>query len=459
MVAAAPMPALRRPWEDALLADPRLLATMADVVGGPFHVVHPETFGENLDAFDAVFRGLGVPGLIRFGSKANKARAFVSACADAAARAGDPGRFGVDAASAGEFTAALGAGVRGEEIVVTGPMPSAQVLHLARRHRALVAVDTRTTALALADRPSDEPLQILLRLRPRSGTSRFGHTDADVTEVLDRLRGAPHLQLRGFSFHLSGYDVEPRAAMAHRAIDWCERARDDGFDRVDTVSIGGGFPISYVSELDWMRYRDNEIGDWYIDRRVPGSLYPYANSPSGPAALTSILTAPADTSPASVADRAGAQGIGIMIEPGRALCAGAGSSVFPVRAVHGLPDGRAVVTVDGTSLSLSEQWFDSEYLPDPVLWHRDRALGEDVDHDAVPFAAAVAGGTCLDSDFLSRRLIAFPGAPGPDDLLVYPNTAGYQMDSNESEFHRTPAPPKIVLRGSTPDHLMWSLER
>jgi diaminopimelate decarboxylase len=35
--------------------------------------------------------------------------------------------------------------------------------------------------------------------------------------------------------------------------------------------------------------------------------------------------------------------------------------------------------------------------------------------------------------------------PRPGDLLVYVNTAGYQMDSNESAFHDLPLPPKIVV--------------
>ncbi|WP_062218870.1 hypothetical protein [Aureimonas sp. D3] len=46
---------------------------------------------------------------------------------------------------------------------------------------------------------------------------------------------------------------------------------------------------------------------------------------------------------------------------------------------------------------------------------------------------------------LTWRKIRFPGEPRHGDLLVYPNTAGYQMDKNESEFHQLPLPPKIVL--------------
>ncbi len=49
---------------------------------------------------------------------------------------------------------------------------------------------------------------------------------------------------------------------------------------------------------------------------------------------------------------------------------------------------------------------------------------------------------------LTWRKIPFPVRPATGDLLVYLNTAGYQMDSNESPFHELPLPPKVVI-GST----------
>ena len=56
------------------------------------------------------------------------------------------------------------------------------------------------------------------------------------------------------------------------------------------------------------------------------------------------------------------------------------------------------------------------------------------------------------------RKVRFPARPAPGDLLVYPNTAGYQMDSNESPFHDLPLPLKVVLDtagGAT----RWRLDR
>ncbi len=118
VVSAAPMPARWHTWAEDLLLQPETLAQMARVVGDTFHVLDPATFADNLAAFSAAFDDCGVDGRIRYGYKANKARAFVRECASAASAA--RGRFGVDVASVEEFGAALTAGVRGEEIVVTG---------------------------------------------------------------------------------------------------------------------------------------------------------------------------------------------------------------------------------------------------------------------------------------------------------------------------------------------------
>jgi diaminopimelate decarboxylase len=56
---------------------------------------------------------------------------------------------------------------------------------------------------------------------------------------------------------------------------------------------------------------------------------------------------------------------------------------------------------------------------------------------------------------LTWRKIVFPTRPEPGDLLVYLNTAGYQMDSNESRFHELPLPPKVVLD----EEFRWRLDR
>ena len=46
---------------------------------------------------------------------------------------------------------------------------------------------------------------------------------------------------------------------------------------------------------------------------------------------------------------------------------------------------------------------------------------------------------------ITWRKIEFKDTPEKGDLLIYYNTAGYQMDSNESMFHKIPLIEKYIV--------------
>ncbi|MGW4635393.1 alanine racemase [Nocardia sp. NPDC004415] len=428
---APPMPALPDAMQARLLADPVLLDDIAEAVGGPFHVLFPERVAVNVRAFHDAFAAARVDGFVYFGKKANKAAAVARACAEAGA--------GVDVASTGELVAALAQGVRGEELMITGPAKSDELLWLAARHRALIAIDAldeleRVRALGVAAR-------ILLRVLPDGSSSRFGLDRAELATAIDRI-DAP-ITLSGFSFHLGGYDAVARAEQAAALVEHCLHARTCRHS-AEMISIGGGFGVDYVDPASWTRFR-NTLSDNWFHSRPPGEYYPYHFPTPGAAMLTAILAHD------ELSTRLRRNGIRLAVEPGRALLDGAGSSVFRVQGVktrtaQGEPYD--ILTVDGTSLSMSEQWFDSEYLPDPVLWPA---------RPGTRTPTCVGAATCLESDLLSRRRIPLPRRARVGDLLVYPNTAGYQMDSNESPFHELRLPPKVLLR-TDGDRLRWSLD-
>ncbi|MCZ1004350.1 hypothetical protein O1M63_50895 [Streptomyces mirabilis] len=97
---------------DAVLGS-GLLEELSYAFGGPFHFVLPDAFDANLRAMRAALDEAGVDGFVYFAKKANKAAVWVER---AAARGA-----GVDVASLGELREALGHGMRGEHLVVTGP--------------------------------------------------------------------------------------------------------------------------------------------------------------------------------------------------------------------------------------------------------------------------------------------------------------------------------------------------
>ncbi|PXX68610.1 diaminopimelate decarboxylase [Nocardia tenerifensis] len=434
-ISAAPVPAHLDEWERRALADPNLLGDIAFAVGGPFHVMYPPRVRGNIDGFRAAFERAGVDGVIYYGKKANKSAAVVRACAESGA--------GVDVSSTGELTAALANGVRGDDLMVTGPAKSDELLWLATRHRALIAVDDlgeleRLDALGGSAR-------VTLRVLPAGSASRFGLTDEELEHALSALGDLDSIRLEGFSFHLSGYDAAARTVLARELIARCLHARTLGHPAT-TLSIGGGFGVDYVPEAAWTEFTERVDRRWFHAGKSFESYYPYHFPAPGPDMLAAILAHD------GLADSLRDNAIRLAIEPGRALLAHAGFTVFRVRGskvrhVDGAP--YHLLTVDGTSLSLSEQWFESEYLPDPLLWPTRPGT-------ATP--TSVGAATCLDSDLLSWRRIPLPRAAAVGDLLIYPNTAGYQMDSNESAFHELPIPPKVVLHDAPGDRFRWTLD-
>ncbi|MGW7081497.1 alanine racemase [Streptomyces sp. NPDC054866] len=436
--AAPPLPAHPDPWLDAILAGP-LPHELSYALGGPFHLLLPDRFDANAAAFTAVLDEFGVEGRVYYAKKANKAAAWIERCALSGT--------GVDVASAGELQDALGHGVRGEHIVVTGPAKADALLRVAVLQSCLIAVDAldeldRVSAVA---RSVGRPARVLLRrLPPIQPHSRFGLDDGELETALVRCRDAG-LTMEGFSFHLSAYDPLMRAELAAELVDLCLKARTLGL-RADRISIGGGFAVDYTDAEHWERFQRDQRPEHYHAGKsfVPADFYPYHSPVAGPDALRAVLAAD------GLAGQLREAGVQLLLEPGRALLDRAGCTVFRVQGVKDRP-GYGIVTVDGSSLSLSEQWFNSEYLPDPVLLPAQAPQGE-------PYAACVGGATCLDSDMITWRKVRFPTRPAPGDLLVYPNTAGYQMDSNESPFHELPLPPKAVLdtAGGT---TRWRLDR
>lgn len=414
------VPAKQAGWVRQLLAGSTLPHELADGVGGPVHLLHPHTFRGNAGHFQAALNDAGVDGRIFYAKKANKAACWIECCADLG--------IGVDVASAPELRDALAHGVRGPDLMVTGPAKAPELLDLAARHGSLLAVDS----LDELDRLSG-PGRIVLRCLPPGSGSRFGLSDPEIGEALRICAARRELKLDGFSFHLSGYDVAPRANLAARLIGLCHEGRRLGL-RPHLVSIGGGFAVDYVEAQPWQHFLDGTPAEWFHDGKRFDGFYPYHSPVAGADMLAAILaTVPAghdDTLAALLRDA----GITLALEPGRALLDQAGCSVFTVQGVKDREHG--IVTVDGTSLSLSEQWFASEFVPDPVLLPQ---------RPGTPYAASVGGASCLESDMLTWRRIVFDRRPEPGDRLVYLNTAGYQMDSNESPFHDLPLPPKIVL--------------
>lgn len=445
------LPVLPDPVTDAVLAS-GLIEELAYAFGGPFHFLLPDAFDTNLQGMRAALDEAGVDGFVYFAKKANKAAVWIERCAATNA--------GVDVASVGELREALGHGVRGENLVVTGPAKSMDLLRLALRQGALIAVDALDEldmVIATALTGTARPGRVLLRCLPPSQLhSRFGMNDAELSTAMDRcVQAGDAVRMEGFSFHLSGYAIQPRADLAGLLVDLCLKARVLGLE-ASRISIGGGLAISYTDADSWHTFLSEQKSTHYHAGKSfsTGDFYPYHSPAAGADALRALLAAHPEGHGQSLAELLKETGVALLMEPGRALLDRAGATVFRIQGVKDR-DGYQLLTVDGTSLSLSEQWFNSEYLPDPHLLSQS-----DADAPAAgPWPASIGAATCLESDMLTWRKIPFPRRPRAGDLLIYPNTAGYQMDSNESPFHDLALPPKVVIDHTERARPRWRLDR
>ncbi|WP_245910663.1 alanine racemase [Nocardia amikacinitolerans] len=437
------LPALEPDWLRRVRAEPEFLFDIQHAVGGPFHLVYPDRFAANLNAFRDVLAARGVAGRVYYGKKANKAGCWLDTVAELDGA--------VDVASEPELVHALAHGIRGRDIGVTGAAKSTGLLRLAARHDCVVAIDAldELERLAAIAASAGRVRVLLRRLPPNTQDSRFGLSEADLEHAIERCaRLASVVELIGFSFHLDGYAVAPRAELANALIGSCATAKARGLP-ISAISIGGGFACSYLAEADWARFLAERNPGWFHAGKTFDKFYPYHQGPTGPAMLDAILATEFDGR--TLAERLRDNEIELLLEPGRALLIDAGCTVFPVLGYKQNAD-YGITTVQGLSMSVSEQWKGSEFLPDPILVPRS------ADPAARPVASCVGGASCMEYDVLTWRKVPMAQRPEHGDLLLYPNTAGYQMDKNESEFHQLPLPPKVVVTEAA-GRLRWRLDR
>lgn len=431
------LPPLLHPDVAALVqGQPERLQALVREHGSPLHLLWPRILQENASALAAVLQGAGLAHQLFYGAKVNKSPGLVRAAVECG--------IGVDVSSAYELRDALAAGA--DAVVATGPAKTVEFLRALVAARSLVSIDNpqEFALLRTVAQEQGAPVRALLRYRPRSAAaSRFG---MGVDELLHCLHAAAEpgssLRFEGFHFHLGGYAPLPRAQAVAELADFVDAARALSL-APRMIDIGGGLPIRYVEAGVYERYLSHQQPGDYRNGRVPASFYPYGGPLDACAWLRAVLAAPCGPH-ASVAKFLRTTGCTLAIEPGRSLADQAAVSVFRVHSFKPLANGRHVLFVEGSSFSACETWFASEFLVDPLL------IGSGP-QPAAPLKAYIAGHSCLDDDVITNRWIDFPTVPQRGDLLVYANTAGYQMDLLENEFHRHPMPRRLLAPRFEPD--------
>lgn len=436
---AALVPIVHPQVRDLIEKYPSELFRLTLLLGSPLHMLFPQIMATTAQEFRKVLDENDMKdGSVFYAAKANKANAFLAASVVAGASA--------DASSRQEFSAALRNGIPGRAISVSGPAKPVSLLALAILHDARVAIDEPAELeLIIALRKSlhaNHPVRVYLRLNT-GDTSRFGMTQEVIDEVITHLtKVQSQVSLEGFSFHANGYISQDRVDMISEACAALVRSHAAGL-KPNHINIGGGFQNAYATTSDWSLEKATERE--FAGNVKPSFIYPYATAPGGYVQFREILEASKATLEST--QKIIGQQIMIDLEPGRSMLDQAGISIFRVQGVRAIGK-RSLVMIEGNSRSLAMFWRGSEFFLDPFLLTPSPRKEE-------RFTAAIGSNTCLESDYLARRFIPFQSRPMPGDLLVYINTAGYEMDSKESEFHRLPIPSKVAaLKGAKEWHFI-----
>ena len=379
----------------------------------PANVIFVDQFIGNINKFKDIFTQYFSRENIFFSCKCNKSLALLKYATEQ--------NCGVEVSSNYELNDAL---KFTKKIIASGPAKDDDYLKNSIDNDVIISVDDVEELKRI--KKINKPVRVFLRISDLLGkVSRFG-INLNQIDVCLQIISNSMITLDGFSFHINNYSLDDRVNAIEEIIDMIESKNIS----IKYIDIGGGIPTNYCSKEDFEKFLKVNNKKMYFKERFINDYYPYYSEIADENALDYILK--------KVYKKLNKRKIEIIIEPGRSLLKNVGISIFEVQYVKNLFNGDNIVVTNGNINCLSEQWFNSDYLIEPKLISRN--------NNSNSIFASIAGNLCLEQDMITWRKIKFDTIPERGDLLVYYNTAGYQMDSNESEFHKIPLVKKYVVK-------------
>jgi diaminopimelate decarboxylase len=369
---------------------------LAREFGTPAYVIAEEDLRARARAFTQAGRELGHEDFhVVFASKAFPCTAVLSLFAQEG--------LWCDVASGGELHLAMAAGFPPERILMHGNAKSVAELQMALAAKvALIVIDNFDEIERLAELGARQ--KVLIRATPdvRGDThekistgqadSKFGFSMADIPAAMEGVRAVDGLSLDGIHAHIGSQilDLDPfrRVAPALRALG-----------EFPVWDLGGGLGVTYTDE------QPPEIEEW----------------------VGAVLGA---------ARECGLERARLLVEPGRALTANAGVTLYTIESVK--RNVRTWVAVDGgMSDNMRPMLYGARYEAHVA----DRMT--ESSSAACPVSCVVAGKHCESGDVIVRE--ALLDDPKAGDVIVTPATGayGYAMASN---YNGVPRPPVIFCK-------------
>ena len=449
---AVPLRARLEDWMVDLLHDRARLHSLMETHGSPLNIQSVTPFRRNVAALLASAADFDLPFLPMFARKANKCLTYVDTARDIG--------VGIDTASHVEVAQCLHRGVPGGRIVCTAAVKDRELMSLCVAKDVSIILDN-THELDLLEKVAldvGKPVSVGLRMNGfisngQALYSRFGFPLQDIPDVAKRLAQSPGISLQGLHFHLNGYSAEDRIAAISQSIPIIEKVRPKGSSDF-CLDIGGGIPMNYLDEPDqwdaWLGALDAALAGLRspitqhndpLGRKIgadgrAGAIdsYPVAQPLVQADWMRTVLSAKVNGK--RIADHLRTAKVSLRCEPGRSLLDGCGITVAKVAFCK---TDSAAVPVIGVQMNRTQSRSGfAEFALDPLM-----VPGSELRTDALE--GYLAGTYCTEGEWLTRRKMVFPRGVRPNDIMVFPNTAGYLMHFLESRSHQFPLAKNIFL--------------
>ena len=380
----------------------------------PINLIFLDNFINNINLFKDIFVQLNMHENIFFSCKSNKSYALLKAAANQ--------KCGIEVSSYYELIDAL---KYTNKIIASGPAKEYKYLFCAIQNKATIVIDDIEELKEI--KKFGQSVKIMLRISDLLGIiSRFGVNISQIDECLEIIKKSK-INLVGFSFHINNYNLDDRVVAIKQLLNIINEKNLN----IKYIDIGGGIPVNYCSKEEFHNFLKENNKKMYFKEKEINDFYPYYNNLATDKALQYVLN--------KVKKELGK--VEIIIEPGRSLLNNCGISIYEIQYLKHLSNGDNLIVTNGNINCLSEQWFNTDYLIEPLLYKKVK--NNNIKNNII---ASVAGNLCLEQDMITWRKIKFEETPEKGDLLIYYNTAGYQMDSNESNFHKIPLIEKYVVK-------------
>jgi len=338
----------------------------------------------------------------------------------AMARLIDEQGLSLDVVSGGELYTAMKAKFPASKIYFHGNNKSddeiIQALHYKVGHLVLDNPD-EFKRLSRLIKPN-ESINVLIRINPgieahtheyiktTNHSSKFGMSifSPEVIELIHQMKGHPNIHFNGFHSHIGSQIFESKAFMesAKVVLNFIKEVYDKTGVLAKVMNMGGGFGVVYTKD------------DQPIDLNL---FFPELLDFIDKTSKSLKIDAPR-----------------ILIEPGRAIVAEAGYTLYTVSNVKHTYGGKSYIFVDGSMADhIRTALYQATY--DAVIPNRLESIDKQV--------FTVTGKACESGDIIIKDILL--PTPQENDILIVKSTGAYHY-SMSSNYNRLLKPAVIFVK-------------